>query len=142
MTSIPFVTKPGLGNSRHPTLVVLSQKGELLPLTEETHCGKPIVKYFGKYEENQILPAEEMDHALMRRAVQLMPGNRVQILLDENPPKSGPTVGIDITKVVITKGEWRPTQFMVEFSPPSGDFSFKVERYTISMRDKVFSIIY
>jgi len=121
---------------------VLSQDNNPLPLTEVTHDGKPIVKYVGKYDGNQISPAEEMDIKLLRRAVQLMPGNKVQILLDENPPKNGPTVCIDITKVVITGGEWRPTQFMVEFSPPSGDFSFCVESYIITLRNNMFSITY
>jgi hypothetical protein len=143
--SVHFKTTSWLDKTtRLPTMVVMTEEGTLLPLTDKTHKGKPIVRFFGKYEGDQVVPAEPMDNGFLRRAEILMPTRKVRISLDESPPKTGPTLVADVSDTVIGDDEkdWRPVQMVVEFVAPEGDFSFKVRDYTIEKCAGKFRIIY
>ena len=131
----------GLGNSASYATFVVKNGSDLLPLSTTTVGSKPIVKGFLKYDEDNCscVPAESpLDDECMRTAATLCPGKTLQICLTTQPPKPiQPTVGVDISTVIITPdGEWRVPQFVLEIDVPvSGEFSLKYQGYTITLAD-------
>ena len=72
----------------------------------------------------------------MKKAIDICPGNKILLCLDENPLfLMTQTSGINISCVTIrSNGEWRPNQFCIEIDvPKTKDFIVNVKRYTISL---------
>ena len=125
----------------HPTVEIIGLTGPI-PITNIK--GKPVMFFMGKYEHTTrtIIPATADDHALWKAAQVLMPGNKLQIVLNQTPRTIQGAAAGETVMTTDSGDNLRAKQILVTIDVPlDGQFEIDDFQHQISITaNGIFSI--